>query len=124
MVIKPRNEENISTKNCSHHGNSGNSFKSVKSYILGDLDISNDEDQEDEDSNSFEISSNSSGKMPLNPESLKQLEEDQPYLCNEAFISKQSPFSFKNPIFYSCPNNKQGGYRLQPLKNTEYNCKK
>jgi len=24
-----------------------------------------------------------------------------------AFIAEKSPFSFKNPIFFSCPNNKQ-----------------
>lgn len=31
------------------------------------------------------------------------------YLANEAyqgFIAEKSPFSFKNPIFFSCPNSK------------------
>jgi hypothetical protein len=46
-------------KNCSQHGNSGNSYKSMKSYILGDLAISSNEEG-DEETNSFEISSNSS----------------------------------------------------------------
>ena len=42
--------------NLSEDGNTANSFKSVKSYILGDLDISSEEN----DLESFEISSNSS----------------------------------------------------------------
>lgn len=42
--------------NLSEDGNAGRSFKSVKSYILGDLDISSEEC----DLDSFEISSNSS----------------------------------------------------------------
>ena len=42
--------------NLSEDGQAGKSFKSVKSYILGDLDISSEEC----DLDSFEISSNSS----------------------------------------------------------------
>ena len=48
---KKRQPEN---KNYSEDGNAGQSFKSMKSYILGDLDI------EDGQDDSFEISSNSS----------------------------------------------------------------
>ena len=43
--------------NLSEDGQAGHSFKSVKSYILGDLDISGSEEC---DLESFEISSNSS----------------------------------------------------------------
>ena len=76
----------------------------MKSYILGDLDIEEDLDD------SFEISSNSSaskGKQILIKKFIE--DEDEGYLGNEAFqgfIAKQSPFSFKNPIFFSCPNTK------------------
>jgi len=47
-----------SAKNCSQHGCSGQSFKSVKSYVLGDLDISSQDGEDETLSNSFEISSN------------------------------------------------------------------
>lgn len=108
----------------SQKGNSAHSFKSMKSYILGDLDIS-----ASEESNSFEISSNSSVSSPLQKQSLlsssvKKFQEDDytpsNYLINDAFISKQSPFSFKNPIFFTCPNNKQG----IKINTTQLNCKK
>ena len=106
--------------NLSEDGNAGHSFKSVKSYILGDLDISSEEC----DLESFEISSNSSqakqtpqsnstNKRNNSQPSIKKFHEDEDqdyYLRDEAFkgfIAKQSPFSFKNPIFFSCPNNKQ-----------------
>ena len=49
-------------KNLSQAGNAAQSFKSMKSYILGDLDISGDDEQEKSDFSSFEISSNSSAK--------------------------------------------------------------
>jgi len=42
--------------NLSEDGNAGQSFKSVKSYILGDLDISSEEC----DLESFELSSENS----------------------------------------------------------------
>jgi hypothetical protein len=110
-----------SNLNLSEDGNAGHSFKSVKSYILGDLDISSEEC----DLESFEISSNSSQAAKCTPQSnstnkrnnsqpsIKKFQEDEEqdcYLRDEAFkgfIAKQSPFSFKNPIFFSCPNNKQ-----------------
>lgn len=118
----------------------------MTSYILGDLDISGDDQKdndENSDFNSFEISSNSSVRSAasqLNESSSKKLEplhnfnkfqadpahhEDGGYLRNEAFqgfISKQSPFSFKNPIFYSCPNNKMNVARS--LKTNEMQSKR
>jgi hypothetical protein len=107
----------------SQKGCSANSFKSMRSYILGDLDISSNEDEQSEpETNSFEISSNSSDELkPTSPimsspqakpmsSGLKQFQEDamQPsnYLISDAFICKQSPFTMKNPIFFTCPNNK------------------
>ena len=113
---KMKAEDEGSLKNLSQRGCW--SFGSVKSYILGDLDLSSD----DADLHSFEISSNSSqaksiGDDMLQPahhnKSAKVVHEDQEiddgYLRDEdfkGFIAKQSPFSFKNPIFFSCPNNK------------------
>jgi hypothetical protein len=84
----------------------------MTSYILGDLDISGEsEEEESEFASSFEISSNSSARLSSKVVPGKKFCEDdqQGYLKDEAFqgfISKQSPFSFKNPIFFSCPNNK------------------
>ena len=98
---------------------------------MGDLDISGEdkEDEESEFASSFEISSNSSNKVSssslaksnsvsarnANKKKFKEDRESQEgkegYLRDDqfqGFISKQSPFSFKNPIFFSCPNNKQG----------------
>lgn len=44
---------------------------------------------------------------------MKRFQEDEElnngYLANEAyqgFIAEKSPLSFKNPIFFSCPNSK------------------
>lgn len=53
------------SSDLSQDGNKAHSFKSVTSYVLGDLDLSRDEKfgsetQEEEELGSFEISSNSS----------------------------------------------------------------
>lgn len=43
------------------------------------------------------------------------------YMLNKAyegFIANKSPFSFKNPIFYSCPNNKNN-FKWQNVNNEE-----
>lgn len=108
-----------SVKTFSHQGCSGQSFKSVKTYVLGDLDISSNEG--DELTNSFDLSSNTSKSIksfqsieeasnsPLKGNSMKNFKEDdepQDGFNNACFIAQQSPFSFKNPIFYSCPNRK------------------
>lgn len=64
-------------KNYSQDGNAALSFKSMTSYILGDLDISEDDDslkQSNSESNSFEISSNSSSQKSIDA-----------HLKNEAF---------------------------------------
>ena len=79
----------------SEDGNAANSFKSMKSYILGDLDISSEEN----DLESFEISSNSSQekqtpkssnatKRNNSQPSVKRFQEDEEqdcYLRDEAF---------------------------------------
>ena len=54
----------IKNDKISQHANCALSFKSMTSYILGDLDISgtDKEDEESEFASSFEISSNSSNK--------------------------------------------------------------
>jgi len=64
-------------KNLSQDGNAALSFKSMKSYILGDLDISGEDEQENSDFSSFEISSNSSAKSVVserNESSSKKLD--------------------------------------------------
>ena len=103
-----------SLKELSQDGNAAQSFKSMKSYILGSLDISSDGSE----FNSYEISSNSSAKSVvsggriqpnLNKKKFQEDEDEGEYLENEAFngfMQKQSPFSFKNSIFFSCPINK------------------
>jgi hypothetical protein len=120
----------------SQDGNAALSFKSMTSYIMGDLDLSGEDKEVEEESefaSSFEISSNSSNKISgasmvrsnslsgrnANVKLFKEdrksdVEKQDGYLRDDqfqGFISKQSPFSFKNPIFFSCPNNKQGVQR-------------
>lgn len=55
----------IKNDRISQHANCALSFKSMTSYILGDLDISgtDKEEEESEFASSFEISSNSSNKV-------------------------------------------------------------
>jgi hypothetical protein len=43
--------------------------------------------------------------------------------CFQGFIASKSPFSFKNPIFYSCPNNKNN-FKKQIVNNEEMKSKK
>lgn len=87
----------------------------MTSYILGDLDISENEEEASE-FGSLELSSNSgtegSYRGPANHEE-----------AFGGFISKQSPFSFKNPIFFSCPNQKIGMARKIPEAQVG-NCRK
>ena len=118
--------------NLSQAGNKALSFKSVTSYVLGDLDISKGEASSD--LASFEISSNSSsinsddhedlefvktkdkGQKNIAKRASKKARKDEVddelgkgYLANEAFkgfLADKSPISFKNPIFFSCPNSK------------------
>ena len=133
---KQSNKKSIAGANLSQDGNTALSFKSVTSYVLGDLDISNGEVSSE--LGSFEISSNTSSinsevnedpiadkkeksskkrdpSATLNKKAkcTKKFQEDDElnrgYLANEAyqgFIAEKSPFSFKNPIFFSCPNSK------------------
>lgn len=108
----------------------------MTSYVLGDLDISNGEGSSELgsfeiSSNTSSINSEvnldlvsdkkEKGSKKREPCSAlnkkakctkKFQEDDEPsrgYLANEAyqgFIAEKSPFSFKNPIFFSCPNSK------------------
>lgn len=56
----------------------------MTSYILGDLDISGEShEEESEFASSFEISSNSSAKKIVSQ--VKQFQEDECYLKDEAF---------------------------------------
>ena len=107
-VVGPKKERSAAKKtkssvkkqNFSQDGDTAKSFKSMTSYILGDLDISENEEEASE-FGSLELSSNSgtegSCRGPQNNEETFG-----------GFISKQSPFSFKNPIFFTCPNQKVG----------------
>jgi len=108
----------------SHCANAAYSFKSVCSYVLGDLEISSQsgdnslscasfEKKEELLGNSFEISSNSSKGFDLSPDKSKAvIEQVDNYNAMQdiqkfgGFIAQQSPLSFKNPIFFSCPSNK------------------
>ena len=77
--MKKGNFDATGEKKFSEVGNQALSLKSMTSYILGDLDISGDDEKdndENSDFNSFEISSNSSARSALserNESSSKKL---------------------------------------------------
>ena len=67
----------------SQDGNKAHSFKSVTSYVLGDLDLSRDEKQSSnsdtqEELGSFEISSNSSMNLASNRVSTPRSDPETP----------------------------------------------
>lgn len=118
--MKPK-KKNIAKKHekLSSGTNKANSFKSVTSYVLGDLDIEKDDNNGSE---SFEISSNTSAVKSeegqnekdavsflssRNDTSAKKPVINDATLLYRSFAADKSPFSFKNPIFFSCPQGKQ-----------------
>lgn len=115
--VKSKKKSGKKFEKLSSRTNKPNSFKSVTSYVLGDLDIEKAENSDG--SESFEISSNTSAVKSEEDQNEKDAvcsflsskhdasaqkpEINEANLLYKSFLSDRSPFSFKNPIFFSCP---------------------